>query len=339
MKKLALALSLFLSSCTSLIPGISFEQSKGQAIMTTGSANNIVLQDNIAYASMGNKGIAVIELAQEKVLLDLAPPLKAQSVDDLAIADNLLFALDANPPAFLSVYSLEDPHKPELIGKAEPIDMKVFSGVSAAKGKVVVSGGTQKVLVWTYDQKGQMSQTSADTDLGTGQPDVLLSPDGQTAYVSTHFQGSDYGVTELLLNDPQKPTLKNTLVIEGSGFSAGHEIPANFALESALYGNTLLTAFGGGLALINTDGLKLKQIIHSDLKGVNVDVFGNTAFMVGSAPQAAVVEINLKEGKAVRQINLKGKPTGISANESYIAIAANEAGVLSIPRQALKMPM
>src|SRR5262245_26165785 len=93
-----------------------------------GEAANVALAGDFAYATRGKAGIEIVRLADgERRRIALA---QGASADDVAVADGLLFVLDASPPGSLSVYSIADPSAPVLREPPIPVEVGPFSGVS-----------------------------------------------------------------------------------------------------------------------------------------------------------------------------------------------------------------
>ena len=138
----------------------------------------LVIQGGNGYLAASADGIEVLDILGKRHATLLAVPKPADRSDDLAITDNLLFALDATPPGHLFVYSLADPLRPALVRAPVPVEVGPFSGVSAAAGIVAVSGGTSRLSLRSYDAHGQLGSQVAFADFGRGQPDVTprLSP-------------------------------------------------------------------------------------------------------------------------------------------------------------------
>ncbi|MGH8520884.1 MAG: hypothetical protein ACREU9_05555 [Gammaproteobacteria bacterium] len=73
----------------------------------SGESANVVVHGEWAYVTKGAAGIEVVHLGRREPTR-VVPVQGGESADDLAVADGLLFALDAQPPGHLSVYTLED---------------------------------------------------------------------------------------------------------------------------------------------------------------------------------------------------------------------------------------
>ncbi len=317
----------------------------GWAIGDPVSTNNIVIVGNVAYATAGEEGLLIYDLETATQVNQVIPPPGSQQVDDVAFADGLLFIMDGVTPGALSVFSLEDPVNPSLTAGPVRVDVGPFSGVSAAAGMVVVSGGTGRLSVHTYDSEGKLGPDVATADLGVGQPDVLLDTTG-VAYVSTDFsglvEGQPFGITSLALNPPpQAPVALAQVGIPGAGFTAGFASPANFAIESAIIGETLFVASGGGLTLIDITDPAMPLVIDTiDLgfSAVNVEARNQLLYVVGSdpAPILAVIDVSdLGNPQVTDRIDLfEGSLSiGVAAGGPYLAVADRHLGVLIFRRQ------
>ncbi|HKY61844.1 MAG TPA: hypothetical protein VJR29_00355 [bacterium] len=304
----------------------------------SGAASNVVAQGPYAYASLGGEGLAIVELASGRKVETLAPPRGSGSVDDLAVADGWLFVLDAEIPGHLSVYSLADPAQPRLVEQPREIDVGPFSGVSAAAGKVIVSGGTSRLSLLRYDAQGRLGSEIVFADLGRGQPDILLRPDGKGAVVSSHFVGPRFGLTTLKLDSmPLGLQVQAKLELEGAGFSAGGATPANFPIEGAWAGETLLLAYGRGLGIFEVDSqgaLRLRRRLELGLAAVNVDAQGRFAAVVGASPEPSLLILDLgspQDPKVLRRIALprETRATGVALAGDKVVVAAQNQGVLT----------
>lgn len=209
-----------------------------------------VLWNDRAYIAAGSDGIDVVLTGQSKAVARIAPAPPMDRIDDLAVADGWLFALDATPPGHLQVYSLTNPDQPIALGTAVAVPVGPFSGVSAAAGRVAVSGGTSSLTLRHYDNAGHLESQATTADLGRGQPDLALRPDGRLAAVSTHRFGPDFGMSFLALDGPA-PHLLGFVPLPAAGFTTGGYKPARFPLVPVWQTNRVYVAHGGGLAVID----------------------------------------------------------------------------------------
>jgi hypothetical protein len=307
----------------------------------SGEAANVAVNGTVAYVSLAEKGLGITDLETGKSIGTLPSPAGSESIDDVAIADNLLFALDARPPGHLSVFSLAVPAAPALVSGPVPVAVGPFSGVSAAAGRLIVSGGTSELSLRTYDRNGKLGTESAVIDLGRGQPDVLISPDGKRAFVSTHYWGPYFGLTVLRIDsDPLSLTKIGQVDLDGAGFTAGGAKPANFPIEMATDGNLLLVAFAEGLTLfdISKEGApKLVKSVRLETASVNVDLRDGVAAVVGSTPEPRLTLIDVakpEEAKVLRSIALPSGSyaTGVALGHRRVVVAAHEKGSLLLDR-------
>src|SRR5687768_13706791 len=64
----------------------------------------VVVADGRAFVAAGAEGIEVIDLGTAQRVALVPPPAPADRIDDLAVADGWLFALDATPPGHLLTF-------------------------------------------------------------------------------------------------------------------------------------------------------------------------------------------------------------------------------------------
>ncbi len=303
-----------------------------------GETGNLVARGPVVYATLGDDGITVIDATSGQTLATTAAP-PGESIDDLALAGDLLFALDARPPGHLSVYSLAEPTHPQLVAPSREVPAGPFSGVSAARGLAVVSGGTSHLTVWRYDARGSLTGPLTTIDLGRGQPDVIVTPAG-VLYVSTHYSGPYFGL-DVVRFDSGPPRLDKLaeLRLDGAGFTAGGAKPANFPIESALLGDdTLLIASARGIDVIDVSVPALPRLLTTiDVAGpaVNVDVDGSVAAVTvaGGAPALVLLDLTTSAPQQRRvELPVGTFPAGVALGGPRAAVAAGKAGVLFFTR-------
>jgi hypothetical protein len=308
----------------------------------SGESANVVIHGTTAYGSLADRGIEIVDLIHPERHRTIPPPAGSESVDDLAVADELLFALDARRPGHLSVFSLSDPSMPVFVSAAVDAEVGPFSGVSAGGGRVTVSGGTSSLALRTYDRQGRLSPEIATIDLGRGQPDVLVAPDGGRAFVSTHFRGPHFGLTTLQIGGGSTALVRGGKVdLDTYGFTAGGAKPANFPIEAALAANLLFVAHARGLAIISVEVMKqprLLSLLRLEVKAVSVDVDGSTAAVVGSSPKPLLVLVDVSNPSAPivkRSVPLPegSYATSVSVGPAHVVVAAHERGLLIFQRQ------
>jgi hypothetical protein len=309
-------------------------------VTRAGEAGNVVIDGSFAFVSLGERGLEIMDTASGNVLEVVPPPTSSESVDDLAIAGPFLFALDARPPGHLSVFSLAS--SPKLKLTSAPIEVAVgpFSGVSAGGGRVIVSGGTSLMSLRSYDSEGKLGPVLAEIDCGRGQPDVLMSPDGSWAFVSTHRWGPYFGLTNVRVAvSPPSMAKSGSVNLDTYGFTAGGAKPASFPLETALEGGVLYVATLRGLTVVsiaNRDQPTLLTTLDIGVKGVNVDVRNHLAAVVGSSPRPMLVLVDVRapsSPRVVRSIPLPegSRPTGVAIGTTHVVVAAGNQGVLRFP--------
>ncbi len=305
-----------------------------------GEAANLAILDSLAYATLAEDGLAIIDARSGRRLATLAPPPGFESVDDVAVADGFLFVLDARGPGHLGAFALDDPLHPRFVAPAHDVPVGPFSGVSAGAGLCVVSGGTSLLTAWRYDGGGALTGPVATTDLGRGQPDVLVAPHGHLMYVSTHYRGPYFGL-DVVRFDSGAGRLDTLAVLplEGAGFTRGGAKPANFPIEAAIADDTLvLVAHERGVAVINAvtaHAPRLADLLEVGGAAVNVDARGSTAVVAvaGSEPALVVLDLAGPRGRIVHRLALPAgtRPAGVALAASSLLVAAREQGVLVFP--------
>jgi hypothetical protein len=307
-----------------------------------GEAANVVATGDFGYATLGEAGLEVVHLADGERRRITLPA--QESADDVAVADGLLFVLDAEPPGSLGVYSLEDPWAPALREPPAPVEVGPFSGVSAAAGRVAVSGGTGLLSLRGYRADGALGREVATADLGRGQPDLLLSPDGRRAFVSVHRAGPHFALrVARVAGEPLRVEPAGELPLDTYGFTPGGARPASFPIQSALAGETLAVAHASGLALVDVSdpgAPRLLRVLQIGVAPVGVDARDGTVALVGSDPAPRLVLLDLRDvelPRVVRSVALPhgSRPTAVAIGPSRILVAAGGAGVLVFERRSL----
>jgi hypothetical protein len=307
--------------------------------LAPGEAGNVAVRDALGYLTLADSGFAVVDAESGTRIRLVPPPAGLESVDDIAVDGAWLFVLDARPPGALAILSLNDPADPSVASPAVSVPVGPFSGVSAAGGVVVVSGGTSRLTAWSLDSRATLA--AMDTiDLGRGQPDVLVAPGG-VLYVSTHYRGSYFGL-DVVRRDATSAALTRVAQVElkGAGFTAGGAKPANFPVESALLdATTLLVAHRNGLAEIDVtrpDSARIVRVIDVGGPAVNVDARDGVVGVAvgGRAPAVALVERVSGSLRVVRRVTLPPgtKPTAVALSRRSVLVAARGQGTLVVKR-------
>jgi hypothetical protein len=248
------------------------------------------------YLAAGVDGIEVVDLTTRK-RLSLVPPIApADRIDDLAIADGLLFALDATPPGHLMTYSLAGP-VPSLAGAIEGVPVAPFSGVSAAAGVVAVSGGTSQLTLREYDREGRFGKNVITADFGRGQPDVAVRADGRIAAISTHLYGPEFAITfAAIRRQPLALREVGQLRSHDAGFTSGGFKPAHFPLVAMWRGDLLYLADGGGLEVIDVANPRRPRLLLRDRQpqpAMDVTVSGGELAVARAGAQPTIFRYRL----------------------------------------------
>ena len=301
-------------------------------VLSTVGTNNVAIAGNFAYAAAGAQGIVIVDL-ENRLVVDVVS--NAGRVDDVSIDGDLLFVMDGTGNA-LRVLSIANRTQPTVVSGPVAVNVAPFSGVSAANGRVIVSGGTGLLSSRTYTPAGTLSGQALMIDLGIGQPDVLLSDDGATAFVSTDFSGlvngQGFGITVVDVSS-QPLNVTDQIGIAGAGFSVGGDGPANFPIESAIQGNTLFVASGDGISVFDVSNLNSVQtlaVIPLSTNPINVDIVNDTLYVVGNSPGTlTTIDVSDLSSPVIETTTLAegSGPLGVAATSSYLVIADEFLGI------------
>ena len=307
-------------------------------VLDTFATNNVAVAGQFAFAAAGSQGLVIVDLSVPEIAGVIAPPGATGSIDDVSIDGDLLFSLDASGAGALSVFSIANPMQPTLVSGPITVGVSPFAGVSAANQRVVVSGGTGLLSERSYAINGTLAASASTIDLGVGQPDVLVAEDGETAFVSTDFSGlfdgQSFGITTVNIAGPNLSIL-DRIGIVGAGFSAGVAAPANFPIESAQSGDTLYVASGNGVSVFdvsNPSSVQTLALIPLNTNPVNIDVVGNTLYVVGNSPTPTLttIDVSVLSSPVVDTTVLPtgSNPLSVAATSTSVVIADSNLGIL-----------
>ena len=358
-------MSLVMVTCAGLALSACEEESDPEPHpkAKSGEATNAVMAQRLdmAFLSLGEEGMLLYNL-QTMGNLTMAPPEGTESIDDIAVSDPdyLMFVLDADPPAYVTVFSIVDPINPELRYGPIPVEIERYAGIDASGGKLVIAGGHQPLTVREYiklpdseEQFGELGDTISTMEYGVGLFDVTIDRLGEYAYVTTQFDDEEtFGIVSISFAAfPLAPVIAREIILEGAGFTDGGLRPANFPVETAFYSirdmdgtplrDTLLIAYAGGLAFAditdpNTqlDIFRTMTIEELGVVPVNVDAHNGRAVVVGSLPEPRLVLIDISDidnPTILESTTLSGYPTGAAISSSHWTAAQGSATEMVVP--------
>jgi hypothetical protein len=305
-----------------------------------GETANLAAAGGVLYATLAEDGFAIADSRTGAVVANLPPPPGAESVDDLAVAGDFLFALDARPPGFLAVYAIHDVGAPRLVAPARPVPVGPFSGVSARGGVCMVSGGTSQLTLWRYDERGTLRGPIGTADVGRGQPDILIATSG-LAIVSAHYWGPYFGVATLGYDTTGALTPLAELHLEGAGFTDGGAKPASFPLQAAaLDPRTVVIAYARELAVVDvTDPARprIAETVQLDGPAVSIATLGTTVLVAVAGREPALILFDVTRGAATRIRTTLPPGTipggvALTATRAAVAVGGRPRGILVFPR-------
>jgi hypothetical protein len=300
------------------------------------ASTNVAVQDHYAYAARSAKGIEIIDLDDGR-RRRLAPSQPGDHVDDIAVADGLLFALDATAPGYLTSYRIDAAGDLHRVGAPVAVPVGPFSGVSAAHGLVIVSGGTSQLTLRGYTPQGELDRVPATADFGRGQPDVVLSADGMRALISTHVQGPYFGLTVAdVQSHPLAVRSRGYVAIDGAGFTGGGFKPANFPLQAVVADDYALVAHGAGLSVIAIAPDSAPRLLRTlslpmAATAIAFDRLRRNAYVVGAKPTPVLVVVDLGRPGSPRVLDRHplpstGSPSAIALRPHQLVVAMQQGG-------------
>ena len=306
--------------------------------------SQVVVADDRAFVAAGVEGIEVVELHASRRVALVAPTAPADRIDDLAVEGGLLFALDATPPGHLMSYRLADLDASSRPAAVVGVPVGPFSGVAAAAGLVVVSGGTSQLTLREHDGDGRFGAEVATADSGRGQPDVALRADGAMAAVSTHIVGPDFALT--LVDVARRPlTLRESgqLPLRDAGFTRGGFKPAHFPFAAAWRGDRVYVADSGGLAVVDVADPARPRLLARDAQArpaIDLALAGDELDVLRAGSEPAVVRYRLDGDGAARvaglwRLPVGDRPAAIARSGADLVVTRHDRGWQVVPPSAL----
>lgn len=303
----------------------------------------IKVVNGMVMVAYGEGGLIISNESTGQFITQIFPPRGMNSIDDFDTDDDLIFVLDSRGRDFLAVFSF-DGTEVELVSRPQTVQGGPFNGISAAAGNLVVSGGTTFLNRFTYSQDGDI-QGNVSFGRDRGHPDVLLSPDGQAAFISTDFDGgvNGFGVTSLHIGEGlQIPFIVSELRIMEAGFSRGVTSPVGFPIQTAVFNDNLIVAHGGGLTIISlSEGYSFESNtnVNIGISAISVAIDANIAYVLGyQGDSPALVRLDLTD---INNPNIIGTetlptngsiPTSVAVGINDLYIAAGNAGIIQLSK-------
>jgi len=313
------------------------------AVAAPSARTQVVVDGDRAYVAAGVEGIEVVDLRAARRVALWPVPRPADRIDDVAVADGWLFALDATPPGHLMTFRIASLGAASSPAAIVGVPVGPFSGVSAAAGLVVVSGGTSELTLRDYGADGRFGAEVATADYGRGQPDVELRADGKLAAVSTHIVGPDFALTFVeLRRSPLGLRELGRLPLRDAGFTAGGFKPAHFPLVAAWRGDRVYVADGGGLAVVDASDPAHPRLLRRDplpRPAIDVVVADGELDVLRAGNAPAVVRYRLDAdgtpvAAAIWKLAAGDRPAAIARHGADLVATRHGGGWTIVPRTA-----
>lgn len=300
--------------------------------------------DGKTFVAYGEGGLIVTDISTEEVLTQIFPAREMNSIDDFDVDGDLLFVIDARNKNYLASYSISDISNPKLEDGPILVNGGPFNGVSANSGNLVVSGGTLLLEYFQYSDNGKL-KGSATFGRDRGHPDVILSDNGQVAFVSTDFQivpdRPRFGAMALYLgNELSIPGVLSEYRIEGAGFSQGLTKPVGFPIQLKMHNDHLLVAHGAGMTvieLIQGSAFGAASTFNFDIEATSIETLNNTAYITGytaAGPALMKIDITDMSNPSIIETEIlnigSSIPTSVAVTSQFVYVAAGEAGLIKL---------
>ncbi|MEO9485602.1 MAG: hypothetical protein ABJG47_19235 [Ekhidna sp.] len=299
--------------------------------------------DGLLMTAYGEGGLIIANENSGEVITQIFPPQGMNSIDDFDKDGDLIFVLDSRGRDYMAVFSF-DGRAADLVTKPLTVEGGPFNGISASNGNLVVSGGTTFLNRFKYSNNGEL-EGPVTFGRDRGHPDVLLSDDGQAAFISTDFDGgvNGFGVTSLYIGDQlQIPFIASELRILESGITIGVTGPVGFPIQTATYNDNLIVAHGGGLtiiSLIENYVFDTSTNVDIGISGVSLAMDSNIGYIIGYQGEIpTLVKVDLSDISSPILVSSESLPTegniptSIALGDTDIYIAAGTAGLIVLPK-------
>jgi len=297
--------------------------------------SNVVIFNGHAYAACDNR-LEIMSLTDNK---RNTVPIPSNDIT-IDTSNQTLFVQARNR---IHALSIEDPMTPTIIASSDT-NFGLFSGIAAANGVIVVSGGTRNrnTQIFTFNTNELLLTTNgvADVDNVTGNPDVHVTetPTGITAFYSQDLGAVtnwgirivDFDTTGNVVDTPSLVTLTSRRFT--GGFTTIS--PANFPVESEFLNNKLYVAHFAinGIEVIDLENNNSLSQIILGYQPINITTDGTSLFVIGTTNKSiSFINLETNEINTIPVENLQ-QPRGIAVSNNYIAIADRIEGLVIIKR-------
>lgn len=304
-------------------------------IASAESCSNVVIVNGHAYGACGDQ-LEVISLKDNKRNVLQIP------ADDISVdaSTNTLFIQARNS---ISALNVTNPLAPNVLA-TNSTRFGLFSGIGAANGVVVTSGGTrgQNTQVFRFnDNSFRLTANGIDAvDNVTGNPDVHVTEtlNGARAFYSQDLGSvANWGIQIVDFNNKGAVvSTEEVVVLTSQRFSGGFTTisPANFPVESEFLNNKLYVAHfaANGIEVVDFNNNTSLSTIDLGYQPVHITTDGVQLFAIGLTSK--VVSVLNPNTEQVTSLNVDAieQARGIAASNDYIVIADRAKGLIVVNR-------
>lgn len=294
---------------------------------STISCENVALQGSFAFGACNNV-IRIVNLNSSEIF-DFSVAANDIAIDTVA---NIALALSGRN---LTLLDISSPFTPIILDTAT-VNFSFFSGVAAANGIAVVSGGAggSNVQIFNYQSRTlnlvRSGISTVDSNTGTPDVSVVATAGGIEAFFSQDL-GSvrNWGINHFSITASGNASQINSTYRLTSGSVPLSFASSSFPVESEFLNNNLYIANYAtrGIEVVSLASGFVQTPISLGYNPTNVATDGRDLFVVSSVSGRAqrVDPTNLN----ILELNLVvSRPSGVAANNNFIVIADLDNGIV-----------
>ncbi len=329
------AIGMLVTSCSTNDDTPVAEDTIVIPVVTSDSCSNVIIVNGYAYGACDTQ-LEIVSLSSGERNTVPVPS------DDIAFdaSNQTLFVQSGNTVEALSI---TDPFTPTVIASAGT-NFGTFSGIGAANGVVVVSGGNRSSNTQVYNFNNNTFNLTADgialVDSVRGNPDVHVIPttNGARAFYSQDLSAvTNWGIQIVDFNtNGMVQSTEDVVVLNSQQFTGGFApvSPANFPVESEFLNNRLYVAHFAvnGLEVIDFNAANTTSVIDLGYQPVHITTDGTLLFTIGITSDIISILNPVTNTIERRVVNDIEQARGIAVSSNYIVIADRSRGLIVLDR-------
>jgi len=294
------------------------------------SCQNVDLFDSIAFGACGNI-LRVMDLSNGN-FTDMNIAANDIAVDE---ENNTALVLSENT---LTLLDIAQPLSPQVLDTAT-VNFRFFSGVAAANGIAVISGGgaSSNVQAFNYlnDDLDLIVSGIPVVDNTTGTPEVsvISTSNGIEAFFSQDLGFvTNWGINHISITPSGSTSqIGSTHTLSSGPVSISDFSSSNFPVESEFLDDDLYVAnfATNGIEVINLNAGTVGAPISLGYRATHISTDGEDLFVISSV-SGNIQRINPTTRQATNLNIQSSNPSSIAANSEFIVIADLNNGIVFI---------